>query len=178
MKQGINLTLGRKRVDYALRKISIVAIGFFFVTVVASLSLIAYRLVLRGTFNSLEAEERLLNSQLLANQEKRDKYIETKTRLVDVKNILAKRSPITVRLDTLEQVVPPASEVTSITGSNEELQITIESEDLLSLNELVEQKIQQVSEERQKGIKKVDMKSFGLDPKTLRYYMTLGISFI
>ncbi len=177
MKKGINLSLGHKRVDTILRKIFIVSVGAFCVVVVISLILITYRLILKATFDSLDQKEQQLNSQLLALTDKKDKLLETKNRIAEVKKVLANRAPVTARIETIAEVVPLDAEVNGISGDDEEIDVSLESENLASLNELIEQKIEQIALDAKKGIKKVEMKSFGLNPKTSMYGVTIGLTF-
>jgi Tfp pilus assembly protein PilN len=177
MKKGINLTLGRKRVDSALRKMFYTTIVIFFLTVIVSIGLIIYRLILRSSFDALDTKEQKLNEQLLSMQDKRDKFIETKSRLTDIKQILTKRSPITIRVDTVSQVVPADSQVNGLSGDKDELHITLESENLSSLNDLFEQKMEALAMDKKKGIKKIELQAFSLNPKTLMYSTTFGVTF-
>ncbi len=177
MKQGINLTLGRKRVDSALKKFFYVTVGVFCATVVISLGLIVYRLVLRGTYDSLDQKEQKLNSQLLAMQEKKDKLIEIKSRIADVQKVLSKRSPVVSRLDSVSGVISSDTAVDAINGTDTDMQITLESDSLSLLNDLIESKIAELATDKKRGIRKIDLRSFGLNPKTLKYSLTFVITF-
>lgn len=177
MKQGINLSLGRKRVDGALRKIFMVSAGIFCLTVVVSLGLIIFRLVLKSAYDSLDQKEQLVNSQLLAMQDKKDKLIETKSRISDIQKVLGKRSPVITRINSISSIVPTDADVDALNGSDSDLQITLETDNLSSLNDLMEQKIAALASDKKRGIKKIEMISFGLNPKTLRYNITFGITF-
>jgi hypothetical protein len=177
MKQGINLSLGRKRVDNALKKIFYVTAGTFILTVVISLSLIIYRLVLKGMYDSLDQKEQKLNTQLLAMQDKKDKLIETKSRIADIQKVLSKRSPIVNRLETVSGVISSDSTVDAINGTDTDMQLTLESENLATLNDLIEAKIADLASDKKRGIKKIEMRSFGLNPKTLKYSLTFGVTF-
>ena len=177
MKQGINLTLGRKRVDSALKKVFYVTAGIFCFTVIISIGLIIYRLVLKSTYDSFDQKEQHLNTQLLAMQDKKDKLIETKSRISDVQKVLGKRSPIVARIDAISGIIPSDSQVDSINGTDTDMQITLESENLSSLNDLVEERVATLANDKKKGIKKIEMRSFGLNPKTLKYNITFGITF-
>jgi len=97
--------------------------------------------------------------------------------MIDVQKILSKRSPVVARLDSISGVIPFDSEVGAINGTDTEMQVTLESESLSSLNDLIESKIAQLASDKKRGIKKIDMRSFGLNPKTLRYGLTFGITF-
>ena len=177
MKKGINLALGRKRVDNALKKVFYVTVTIFALTVVVSIILIAYRLLLKSSFDTLDQKEQQLNSQLLSMQDKRDKLIETKSRLADIKQIISKRSPITARIDTVTQVMPVDAQINGLSGDKDAFQITLESENLSSLNDLLEQKMAQLGLDKKKGIKKIEMSNFGLNPKTLLYTITFNVTF-
>ncbi len=177
MKQGINLSLGRKRVDNALKKIFYVTAGAFIFTVVISLSLIIYRLVLKGMYDSLDQKEQKLNIQLLTMQDKKDKLIETKSRIADIQKVLSKRSPIVNRLETVSSVISSDSTVDAINGTDTDMQLTLESENLATLNDLIEAKIADLASDKKRGIKKIEMRSFGLNPKTLKYSLTFGVTF-
>lgn len=177
MKQGINLTLGRKRVDSALKKIFYIAAGTFCVTVVLSLGLIIYRLVLKSTYDSLDQKEQQLNAQLLAIQDKKDKLIETKSRIEDIQKVLGKRSPVVSRIDSVSSIIPVDSDVDSLNSSDTEMQISLESDNLSSLNGLIEERVAALGADKKKGIQKIEMRSFGLNPKTLRYNIAFGITF-
>ncbi len=177
MKRGINLALGKKSVDNALRKMFVVTGAIFFVTVIISLGLIGYRLVLKSSFDALEQKEQQLNSQLLAQQEKKDKLIEIKSRILDVKKIISSRAPTTARIDTLSEFVSADSIVDALSGTDTDIEMTLESDSLTSLNDLIEQRISEVAKDKKKGIKKIEMHNFGLNPKTLKYIISLGVKF-
>lgn len=178
MKKSINLVLGKKRVDNFLKRLSIGAMVAFFVMVVLSLSLIAYRLVLKSTFDELDQKEQGLNAQLISQQDKKDKLVEMKSRLSEIQKIITKRVPITARLDTVSSLLPQNSEVTTLNGNEDLIQISLESDSLGSLNELIEQKIEEIAGDKKKAIKRVDMSSFSLNPNTLKYRISLAIEFI
>ncbi len=178
MKKSINLVSGKKRVDNFLKKLSVGTMGAFFFMVVLSLGLIGYRLVLKGTFDELDQKEQRLNSQLISQQDKKDKVVEMKSRLSEISKIISKRVPTTARIDTVSSLLPINSEVTTLSGNEEEIQVTLESESLGSLNDLIELKIEEIATDKKKAIKRVDMSSFGLNPKTLKYKISLNIEFI
>ncbi len=177
MKKGINLALGKKSVDNALRKIFIASVAVFCFTVVISFSLIVYRLILKNNFEALDQKEQGLNAQIISMQEKRDKIIETKSRLDDIRKILSKRLPMNTRIGLLSDVIPEDASVNSINGTDVDMKLSLESDNLSTLNELVEQKITALARDKKRGIKKIEMQSFGLNPKTHKYSITFGITF-
>lgn len=177
MKQGINLTLGKKSVDNALRKVFFASVALFCLTILISFSLIVYRLILKNSFDDLDRKEQKLNQQILGMEEKRDKLVETKGRLDDIRKIIARRLPMSARITSLSQVIPEDVTVNNISGTDVNIQISLESDNLSTLNDLVEQKIVALAQDKKKKIKKIQMQSFGLNPKTLKYSITFAIVF-
>ncbi len=177
MKKGINLAASRKRVDSIFKKAFVTSVVFFILVVVISLGLIIYRLVLSGWYDALDQKEQQLNQQLLVLVDKKDKFIETKSRIGDAKKIISNRSPVTARIETLTSALPTDSSIKALSGDDEKISVSIESENLLSLNDLVEQKLVEIADDKKRGIKKVDMKSFVLNPKTLQYSVFFEVTF-
>ena len=110
-------------------------------------------------------------------QDKKDKLIETKSRIADIQKVLSKRSPIVNRLETVSSVISSDSTVDAINGTDTDMQLTLESENLATLNDLIEAKIADLASDKKRGIKKIEMRSFGLNPKTLKYSLTFGVTF-
>lgn len=177
MKQGINLTLGKKSVDNALRKVLFASAALFCLTILISFSLIVYRLILKNSFEDLDQKEQKLNQQILGMEDKRDKIVETKGRLDDVRKIISRRLPMSARVAYLAEVIPDDVTVDNINGTDVDIQISLESDNLSTLNDLVEQKIVALAQDKKKKIKKIQMQSFGLNPKTLKYSITFSIVF-
>lgn len=177
MKQNINLSLGRKKVDHALQKIFILSAAFFIVSVLISIGLIMYGLVLKTSYAALEQKEANVDTQLLSLQEKKIKLTEVKSRLADIKKIIAKRSPTTSRIGLVSGVLPPEATINSLSGSSHTVDINLESDSLASLNELIESKITEFARSKKGGIKKVEMNGFALNARTLNYSVTLSIEY-
>ncbi len=177
MKKGINLTLGKKSVDNALRKVFFASVALFCFTILISFSLIAYRLILKNSFDELDKKEQKLNQQILGMEDKRDKLIDMKGRLDDIRKIVSRRLPMNSRITSLSEVIPEDVTVNNISGTDVTIQISLESENLSTLNDLVEQKIVALAQDKKKKIKKIQMQTFGLNPKTLKYSITFSIIF-
>jgi hypothetical protein len=177
MRKGINLTSEQKKANGVLKSIFYVSTAFFAVTVIVAIVLIAYRLFLSISLSDVTKKEEGVNAQLLQLQTKKDKFLETHSRLKDIKNILSKRSTITLKVSDLAQVVSNDASILSINGSDKEISLGVESGSLETLNDLIEQKVNQVASDKKKGVKKIEMKSFRLNPKTLLYQVDFAVTF-
>lgn len=177
MKKGINLTLGKKSVDNALNKVFFVSVALFCLTILVSFSLIVYRLILKNSFDELDKKEQKFNQQILGMEDKRDKLIDMKGRLDDIRKIISRRLPMNSRITSLSELIPEDVTVNNISGTDVDIQIALESDNLSTLNDLVEQKIVDLAQDKKKKIKKIQMQTFGLNPKTLKYSITFSIIF-
>lgn len=177
MRRGINLAHGKKPTDKLLKRAYSISIVLFAGSVLVAIILLAYRLILNISFNSLSTKEDSIRSQVLALQVKRDKYIETKARLSEISKIINRRSTTPFKVDTLTSIVPSDTLVSGVSGSDTEIDLSVTADNLASLNDLIEQKIIQLASDKKKGIKKVELRSFGLDTKTLGYKLTLAVTF-
>lgn len=177
MRKGINLTSAQKKTNGVLKRIFYVSAAFFAVTVIIAIVLIAYRLFISISLSEATKKEQGINASLLQLQTKKDKFLETRLRLKDIRKILAKRSSITLKVADLTQIVPEDASILSINGSDEEISLSVESSSLETLNDLIEQKVNQIDSDKKKGIKKIEMKSFRLNPKTLLYQVDFDITF-
>ena len=177
MKKSINLSSGRKKVDTALRKIFIITVVAFIAMVIISLILLAYRLFLKSNYDNLESKEQELNEKLLRLEEKKSKITETKLRIVDVRKVLSKRAPTTIRINTISSFILEDIEINRLSGKDNEMSFDIQSDSIATLNLLLEQKIEEIAADKKTGIKKIIMKRFGLSPKTLTYSVSFTVQF-
>jgi len=177
MIKGINLTSGQKKTNGVLKNIFYVSSAFFAITVIVALALIAYRLFLSISLSDITKKEAGTTASLLKLQVKRDKFLEIHSRLKDIRGILSKRSTITLKATDLAQVVSGDASLLSINGSDQEISLSVESPSLEALNDLIEQKVNQVALDKKKGIKKIEMESFRLNPKTLLYQVDFSVTF-
>ena len=85
---------------------------------------------------------------------------------------------MTARIDAIRGVIPTDSEINTLNGTDVDMTISLESDNLASLNDLIEQKIAALASDKKKGIQKIEMRTFSLSPKTLKYNVTFGIKFV
>ena len=127
--------------------------------------------------DNLESKEHELNEKLLRLEEKKSKIIETKLRIVDVRKVLSKRAPTTIRINTIFSFIPEDTEINRLSGKDNEMSFDIQSDSIATLNLLLEQKIEEIAADKKTGIKKIIMKHFGLSPKTLTYSVSFTVQF-
>ena len=177
MRKGINLTSEQKKANGLLKRIFYASSAFFVITVIVAIVLIAYRLFLSVALSEVTKKEEATSAQIMQFQTKRDKFLETRSRLKDIRKILSKRSTITLKIADLTQIVPEDASLVSINGSNDEISLSVSSSSLTTLNDLIEQKVIQAASDKKRGIKKIEMKSFRLNPKTLLYQVDFDVTF-
>lgn len=178
MKKSINLVIqGKKSSSKIYRKLYLLSFGLFILVIAVGFGLLMLRLAQRGIYDSLDKQDQELVSSLLSFQVKKDKLLEIKSRLSSIDMVIQKRAPTTARLITMTNLVPLKSTVISLAGTKEVMTVSLQSESLSDLDELLEKKIAELTKDKTKIIKTVEMKSFSLDPGSLTYSITLEISF-
>ncbi len=177
MKKEINLTLGRKKESTLSKRVLLGASVLFSVVVIISIGILSYRLVLSTKLSSLSNNEETLIIQLNSLREQRDKMLTIKERLEESQRIIGKRLNITSKFDELATIIPQKATLETFTGTDEEIELQVESDSLDSLGELINEKISTLTTDKKRGIKKIEMKNFMLNPTTKVYSVIFGITY-
>lgn len=177
MKKEINLTIDRQKKNSFSKRLLLGSVIIFSVAVVITLGILSYRLYLTNQLSGLTNDEDTLLSQLNTIREKRDKFVVIKERLTEAKRILGRRLDITSKLSDAEQIVPPQASLETFDGTEDEVELRIESENLSSLSQLINEKITTLASDKKKGVQKIEMKSFLLNPVSKKYTVVFGVTY-
>lgn len=177
MKKEINLSIGQRKDNTLSRRIVLGSSIVFSVVVFITLGILSYRLFLTNQLSNLASEEESLQGQLNAIKEQRDKFVIVKERLGEAKRILARRLDITGKYDDVAGIVPAQASLETFNGDEEEVELRVESENLESLSQLINEKITTLAEDKKKGVQKIEMKSFLLNPVTKNYSVVFGVTY-
>jgi len=176
MKKEINLTLGRKADNKLVRRLLMGSSIAFSIVVIITIGILAFRLFLSTQLANATSDEEVLIAQLDAVREQRDKLVITKERLVDAQKIISRRQDITSKFGMVENIVPSQASLETFSGTEEEVEVRIESESLEALSELINERIATLANE-QKGVQKIEMKSFILNPLTKIYTVVFAVTY-
>lgn len=178
MKSSINLVSKRRKPNAFHKRFLIICVTFFSIVFLTSVGLIAYRLLLQSQLSELEAEEATLISVVNENPEKKVKFLTVRERLSEIQNILSERKNLNIRIAGVEEVLPIDVGVKLIESDEETVKFRVAAPNLVSLNNLIEQRIEEYANEQGKAIKRIEMTSFNLDPSSLQYEANFTIEFI
>lgn len=178
MKNSINLVSKRRRPNVFHKRFLIVSLTLFSIVFLISVGLIVYRLLLQSQLSGLESEEASLISVVNENPEKKVKFLTLRERLSEIQNILRERKNLNIRIASVESVLPVDVGVRLIEGDETTVKFRVAAQDLVSLNNLIEQRIEEYATEQNKVIKRIEMTSFNLNPSTLQYEANFTIEFI
>lgn len=178
MKTSINLVSKKRRPSEFHRRFFISAIIFFSIVFVISVGLIGYRLFLQAQLNAFKDDEAELITQVNLNPEKKIKFLTVRERLSEIQNIIKERKNLNSRIESVSQTLPLDVGISLIEGDSEQVKLRVTASNLVSLNDLIEQRVEQYASERNKEIKRIELTSFNLNPSTLLYEANLTIEFI
>lgn len=175
MRNEINLSLGRKKESPFQKRLLIgTSILFIFVFIV-SLGILSYRLYLGIGLSKLSDKEESFAAQISAVKESRDKLAIVKERLGGAQKILSKRQNITNKFDEAQVLIPSGATLETFTGEKNEVEISVESASLDKLTQLINEKISTLATDKKNGVKKIEMKSFTLNPNSKIYSVVFNV---
>lgn len=178
MKNSINLVSKKRRPSALHKRFYLISLIFFSIVFLSSAGLISYNYLLSGQLEGLKGEEADLVSSINSNPEKKIKFLTLKERLSEIQKVINKRKNINSRIVSVTDVLPQNVGISEVEGTDESISISVTAQDLASLDNLMQQRIEQYVEERGRGVKRIEMRSFSLDPESLQYEATFKLEFI
>lgn len=177
MKTSINLVSKKRRPSEFHRRFFLASIIFFSVVFILSAGLVGYRLVLQIQMEELTAEEAQLTSDVNSDPEKKVKFLTVRERLSEIQDIMKKRQNLNTRVESVAQTLPADVGVRLIESDKNIVKVRVSASDLVSLDNLIDQRIEEYASERNRGVKRVELTGFNLNPKTLLYEASFTIEF-
>lgn len=177
MKREINLSLGPRKDNTLAKRITLYSSIIFSIVVCITLGILSYRLFLSNQLSNLTGDEEVLQAQLNSIKEQRDKFVVVKERLGEAKRILGRRLNITGKFDNVEALIPSQASLETFNGTEEEVELRVESENLGSLSQLINEKIAELANDKKQGVQKIEMKSFLLNPITKKYTVVFSVTY-
>lgn len=177
MKREINLSLGRIKNNTLAKRILLGSSILFSIAILISIGILSYRLYLSNNLSGLTNDEENFTSQINSMREQRDKLTIIEGRLEEAQRIISRRLNITAKFDEVADIIPPQASLETFTGIEEEVEVKVESESLGALGQLINDKITTLANDKKRGIKKIEMKNFLLNPTTKVYSVTFGVTY-
>lgn len=177
MKTSINLVSKKRRPSEFHRRFFLASIIFFSVVFISSAGLVGYRLVLQIQMEELTAEEAQLTSDVNSDPEKKVKFLTVRERLSEIQDIMNKRQNLNTRVESVAQTLPADVGVRLIESDENIVKVRVSASDLVSLDNLIDQRIEEYASERNRGVKRVELTGFSLNPENLLYEASFTIEF-
>lgn len=178
MKSSINLVSKRTRPSVFHKRFLIVSVTLFSIVFLVSAGLIAYRLLLQTQLSDLKSEEASLIAVVNQNPEKKVKFLTIRERLAEIQSIISERKNLNTRIASVGNTLPVDVEVSLIEGDETTVKVRVTADDLVSLNNLIEQRIEEYATEQNKIVKRIEMTSFNVNSSSLQYEANFTIEFI
>lgn len=177
MKTEINLAAQRQVQKRRLRKFFLVSIGAFIVVFGATVLILLYNLTLKIQISSLEDEERQLSSQIEAQGQKKNDILILRERIAGIQTALSMRKSIDSQVIPVVGIAPVSSTVGGITYEENEVKMTVKSDNLNDLSDLIDNKIAEIATEQKNEIQNVEISSFGISEADQIYSVNLSFTF-
>lgn len=178
MKTGINLISPSQKKTFHGKRLIYASVGTFSLVFLTAIVLLSYRLFLNAKLGNLTEEETAQTQKINALQEKKVKFLIIHDRLASIQKLLKGRDDVNNKISIVKNVIPNDVVISALDGDPEEVTLSVESESLESLNNLIEEKIMQIQTTNKKAIKRIEMKSFRLIPERLTYSATFLVEFL
>lgn len=178
MKNSINLVSKKRKPSKFHKRFLITSIAFFSIIFVVSVGFIGYRFFLQSEAGDLKTEESRLIAIVNQDLDKKSKFLTVRERLSEIQKIINQRKNLNSKIESASNVIPSDVEVTLVDGTEEKIKLRVTAKNLVSLDSLIEKRIAEYANDKKKGIKRVEMTSFGLNPESLQYFANFVIEFI
>ncbi len=178
MKTGINLISPSQKKTFHGKRFVYGSVGIFSLVFLIAIVLLSYRLFLNARLGNLTDEETVQMQKINALQEKKVKFLIIHDRLASIQKLLKGRVDVNNKISIVKNVIPADVTIAALDGNPDAVTISVESESLESLNDLIEEKIMQIQITNKKAIKRIEMKSFRLIPERLAYSATFLVEFL
>lgn len=176
MNITVNLARPTKKIKRRISPLLIISVLFFSIIVVSFLLIIVNGIInLRLT--DLNSDEENLIDEISVLTDRRINYLVTKQKLGVTEDVLASRSRLDERLRRVLDTFESDPEVERVDLNDNALGLRFLSTDLSTLNTLVEERILGVYSDASLGVERVDLKSFGIDKNSEKYFADVSIEF-
>lgn len=178
MKTSINLVSKKRKPSEFHKRFLIASIVFFSIIFVVSAGFIGYRFFLQNEVGNLKTEESGLIAMVNQDLDKKSKFLTVRERLSEIQKIINQRKNINNKIKGVSGIIPSDVEVNLVDGDENEIKLKVTAKNLVSLDSLIEKRIAEYANDQKKGIKRVEMTSFGLNSESLQYFANFVIEFI
>lgn len=142
------------------------SIGIFSIVLFIALSILGYTFFLHSTLASLQKEEDDLKAQLAQNNDKKANILVLKERLSNIQKVMSSRTDINKKVSAILGIFPQDVSISNVQASSDKITFTLVSDNLEAIDQLIENKIKAFTINKTLPVKKIDLVSFNLNPKS------------
>ena len=176
MKPTINLATRRIIQKKTLRKFFLSSILFFGIAVIITLGLLTTNFFLNLQISNFTDQKSTFQAEIARSQSVKDKLLMVQERLGQIRSLLATRNMASERINLILSVIPDPITILSVQYTSEDITVSLASNSLLDLQNLIEQELPKISQSGNKDLGKITVSSFRLDPENLRYLSSFSIT--
>lgn len=163
MKTGINLAHEKTNSGERTRKILIISLVIFSLSIIFGVGLILYNLSLRAQVSSTKDEVERVRQNIDSLTSSKARALAIKDRLGSIKEIRNSRSDINQKVNAIVTILPQGVAVDDLETSQQEITIRVKADNLSLLNGLLKENIDTYAKDKNNNVSRVTLSSFGRD---------------
>lgn len=170
-------SLKKTRLSNSYSPFFLVSIIVFILIFLGAFSILVYVFTLKNNLSNAQFQENQLNDHLQEIAPELVNALFLKDRLSNINKITTFRTRLDVQISSLLAVLPQDVIVSAIIGDSKSLKLSVISDNLNSLNTLIEERIKKFASNNNLKIKRIDSNGLTLDQARSLYVLTFLIQF-
>lgn len=178
MKNSINLASEQKEVtSHVVRKLFLYSIFVFAGAFILTATLLSYNFFLKSQLSSLQSDTDKIKLQITTLSSTEAKVVALKERLNSAEKLINTRTDLGAKTASILNIIPQNLSIESVNAGEKSVTIRVTSNNLFSLNSLIEEGIITLIKNKSYGITKADLSTFKVDTKNGNYSLSFQLFF-
>lgn len=178
MKNSINLASEQKEVtSHVVRRLFLYSIFVFAGAFILTATLLSYNFFLKSQLSSLQSDTDKIKLQITTLSSTEAKVVALKERLSSAEKLINTRTDLGAKTASILNIIPQNLSIESVNAGEKSVTIRVTSDNLFSLNSLIEEGIITLIKNKSYGITKADLSAFKVDTKNGNYSLSFQLFF-
>jgi len=176
MKAKINLATKRIVQVKKLRKFFLSSIIFFSISTGITLILLLINFSINLQISKLNEQQAAMGIEAGRYKSVKEMVLGTQERLGQIRSVLSERHDAGSKINAVVGIIPSSIQIKSMEYDENEIRLTLSSDSLVALQNLIEEKLPQLQNEGSRDIGSITVGDFRVDVENLAYTTSLSIA--
>lgn len=177
MNEQINLLQEVREVKKERSFFLSISLLFLLITVIIAIGMGLYVFFLKTQEVRLSSAQSQSSNNISQFKDKKIMYQTIKERLALISTLLQKKNHVTDRFLAVLQTIPQSVSISNLTMSGNTMKMTLESENLLNVNEFLEKDLAAITLDDNLNVKRVQIDSLGIQNVNGVYSVGISLEF-